>query len=82
MVIESENLEFKREFTEEIYKEVVAFANTDGGTVYVGIDNEGNVVGLSNVDEEYVRITNDAVLNIAFEKSHCTFCTFSSQKCK
>ena len=58
MVIESENLEFKREFTEEIYKEVVAFANTDGGTVYVGIDNEGNVVGLSNVDEEYVRITN------------------------
>ncbi|MBO4685218.1 MAG: putative DNA binding domain-containing protein [Lachnospiraceae bacterium] len=58
MVIESENLEFKREFTEEIYKEVVAFANTDGGTVYVGIDNEGNVVGLSDVDEEYVRITN------------------------
>ena len=37
MVIESENLEFKREFTEEIYKEVVAFANTDGGTVYVGM---------------------------------------------
>ena len=58
MVIESENLEFKREFTEEIYKEVVAFANTDGGTVYVGIDNEGNVVGLSDVDDEYVRITN------------------------
>ena len=57
MVIESENLEFKREFTEEIYKEVVAFANTDGGTVYVGIDNEVNVLfGLHDIiSHEYVR---------------------------
>ncbi|MBP5293068.1 MAG: putative DNA binding domain-containing protein [Clostridia bacterium] len=65
MLFESEPIEFKSQFTEEIYKEVIAFANTEGGVIYIGIDNEGNVIGLTNVDEEYVRITNgirDAIL--------------------
>lgn len=34
MRFETENIEFKRQFTDEIYKEVIAFANTDGGIVY------------------------------------------------
>lgn len=54
----TENVEFKSSFTEEIYKEVIAFANTDGGTIYVGIYNNGNAVGLTDVDDEYTRITN------------------------
>ena len=58
MIFETENIEFKRQFTDEIYKEVIAFANTDGGIVYVGIDDDGNAVGLEDVDAEYVRITN------------------------
>ena len=48
MNIETENIEFKSQFTEDIYKEVIAFANTDGGIVYVGIDNNGNAVGLTD----------------------------------
>lgn len=65
MNYETENIEFKSGFTEEIYKEVIAFANTDGGILYIGIDNDGNAVGLNNVDDEYTRITNgirDAIL--------------------
>lgn len=65
MNFETENIEFKSGFTEEIYKEVIAFANTDGGVLYIGIDNDGNAVGLNNVDDEYTRITNgirDAIL--------------------
>lgn len=65
MNYETENIEFKAQFTEEIYKEVIAFANTDGGIVYVGIDKEGNALGLSDVDTEYTRITNgirDAIM--------------------
>ena len=65
MIFETENTEFKSQFTEEIYKEVIAFANTDGGIVYVGIDNDGNVIGLADVDQEYTRITNgirDAIM--------------------
>ncbi|MCR5055721.1 MAG: putative DNA binding domain-containing protein [Clostridia bacterium] len=65
MKFETENIEFKSQATDELYKEVIAFANTDGGTVFVGIDNDGNVTGLDNVDEVYTRITNgirDAIL--------------------
>ena len=65
MNFETENIEFKSQFTEEIYKEVIAFANTDGGIVYVGIDNDGNAIGLTDVDNEYTRITNgirDAIM--------------------
>lgn len=65
MNFETENIEFKAQFTDEIYKEVIAFANTNGGTIYVGIDNEGNAIGLTDVDNEYTRITNgirDAIM--------------------
>ena len=65
MNFETENMEFKARFTEEIYKEVIAFANTDGGVIYVGIDDNGNVIGLTDVDQEYTRITNgirDAIM--------------------
>ena len=65
MNFETENIEFKSQYTEEIYKEIIAFANTDGGIIYVGIDDEGNVVGLTDVDKEYTRITNgirDAIM--------------------
>ena len=44
MNFETENIEINAQFTEEIYKEVIAFANTDGGVVFVGIDNDGNAV--------------------------------------
>ena len=65
MNFETENIEFKSKFTEEIYKEVIAFANTEGGFIYVGISDEGDVIGLKNVDDEYTRITNgirDAIM--------------------
>ena len=65
MKFETENIEFKSQFTDEVYKEVIAFANTDGGVIYIGIDNAGNAVGIDNVDENYTRITNgirDAIM--------------------
>lgn len=58
MKFETENIEFKLQVTDEIYKEVIAFANTDGGTTYIGIDDNGNTVGIDNVDEIHTKITN------------------------
>lgn len=58
MNYETENVEFKLEYTEDIYKEIIAFANTSGGIIYVGIDDRGNVIGLKDVDKEYTQITN------------------------
>ncbi len=58
MIFETENIEFKSKVTDDIYKEVIAFANTDGGVIYIGFDDKGNAVGIDNVDEIYTRITN------------------------
>lgn len=58
MIFETENIEFKTQLTDEIYKEVIAFANTNGGIIYIGIDDNGNAVNINSVDDTYTRITN------------------------
>jgi len=58
MVHENEKIEFKSNILGDIYKEVIAFANTDGGTLFIGIDNDGKVAALLDVDDIYTRITN------------------------
>ena len=58
MQYESEKIEYKETFTPEIYKEVIAFANTEGGIIYIGVNDEGNPTGLENIDDIYTRITN------------------------
>ena len=49
MQYENERMEFKSQLTDDIYKEVIAFTNTDGGVIYIGIDDQGNVTGIDNV---------------------------------
>ena len=34
MQYENERMEFKSQLTDDIYKEVIAFTNTDGGVIY------------------------------------------------
>lgn len=58
MNFETENIEFKSDITNDIYKEVIAFANTDGGIIYIGVDDNGNVIGIHDIDETYTRLTN------------------------
>ena len=58
MEYESERTEYKSQFVDDIYKEVIAFANTDGGVLYIGIDDQGNAVGIENMDKTYTRLTN------------------------
>lgn len=58
MQYESEHIEYKSQMTDDIYKEVIAFANTDGGIIYIGVDDQGNVIGIQDMDETYTRLTN------------------------
>lgn len=58
MQYEGERVEYKLQMVDDIYKEVIAFANTDGGVIYIGIDDNGNLIGIDNVDETYTRLTN------------------------
>lgn len=46
---ENEYTEFKREYVEQIKNTVIAFANGNGGVLYVGIDDDGTVVGVRDV---------------------------------
>lgn len=55
---ESPTVELKSEVTADFKKEVIALANTDGGTIYIGIDNNGQVIGISNSDEVMAQIGN------------------------
>lgn len=44
--LESEKVELKSR-----YKEIVAFLNSDGGQIIIGVDDDGNVVGIDKIDE-------------------------------
>lgn len=50
--------EFKREYTDEIKKTVIAFANTRGGEVLIGVEDDGTVLGVADVDETMLKATN------------------------
>lgn len=49
--LESLNVELKEILTSELKKEVVVFANTCDGTIYIGINDEGEIIGVENSDE-------------------------------
>lgn len=42
--------EFKKKFVNDLNKEIIAFANTDGGKIYIGIEDDGNVCGVTDID--------------------------------
>ena len=56
-MMESVDTEFKEldrikgTLPESISKEIVAFANTEGGELYVGIRNDGSVAGVTDPDD-------------------------------
>ena len=48
-----ENLttELKRVFVDEVKKTVIAFANTAGGKIYLGVEDDGTAIGINDLDE-------------------------------
>ncbi len=57
-MIETSRLEWKRTFTEDIRKELVAFANTDGGELIIGMADDGSIIGVENPDQVSAQVTN------------------------
>lgn len=68
-MIENEKLEFKQEFTDNIFKTIIAFANTKGGEIYIGKDDKGNDIGLKDLNKQYVDLTNGVKQAIAPDTS-------------
>ncbi len=48
MNIENQNIEYKESWRDEYLKWVCGFANAQGGRLYIGIDDKGNVCGVEN----------------------------------
>lgn len=57
-LIENETTEFKRDYVDEIKKTIIAFANTNGGILYIGINDDGSVTGVMDTDEIILKASN------------------------
>lgn len=55
---ESEIIELKSMVVDDIKKEIIAFANSSGGKLYIGVSDDGTVVGVVNADETIQQVTN------------------------
>jgi len=51
---ETDKVEFKRKFSgfEKIAKEMIALANTKGGVLLIGVDDDGTIVGVESEKQE------------------------------
>lgn len=58
MFKESIHLELKKEYVKDILKTVIAFANTSGGKIYIGIDDDGKVLGVQRLDPDILKLSN------------------------
>lgn len=59
MFIESEVLELKERYSDSLLRDIVAFLNAKGGVIYLGVDDKGEVKGLSGdqLDEAQKKIS-------------------------
>ncbi len=60
---ENEAVEFKQSFTKAVIETVVAFSNTQGGKVLIGIDNSGVVKGVTTAEETIQKWINEIKQN-------------------
>ena len=53
---ETERTELKRVLNDTIQKEIVAFLNSFDGTIYIGVNDDGSILGVENLDETQKKI--------------------------
>ena len=76
---ETETVELKSIVMDDIKKEIIAFANCDGGTVYVGVADDGKVLGVENADECALQISN--MVRDAVKPDVTMFIHYETLKC-
>jgi len=55
---ESDKVEFKTSFQKEVIESIVAFSNTNGGKVIIGVSDDNNIIGINISDESIQRWIN------------------------
>lgn len=62
--IESEIMELREKYSDTIAREIVSFLNTDGGTIVVGVKDNGAVIGVDKLDETLRKISDVITMQI------------------
>jgi predicted HTH transcriptional regulator len=62
--LESQHLEYKRQLTDELEREVVAFLNKEGGEIQIGINDDGTTHGVDAPDQVQLSLKNRLKNNI------------------
>ena len=55
---ETEKIELKEVVVDDIKKEIIAFANCHGGKLYVGVKDDGTIIGVADPDNTALQISN------------------------
>src|ERR1035437_9620187 len=58
---ESQNVEYKISWRDEYLKWICGFANANGGKIFIGIDDKGNLVGVNDYKKLMDDIPNKSV---------------------
>ena len=74
---ESQNTEWKSKWKDEYLEWICGYANAQGGKIYIGCDDEGNVVGVSNARKLMEDIPNK--IRDAISKSTCPHIPYVSR---
>lgn len=63
---ETETIEFKERLNDKFEKEIVGFLNTSrGGTLYIGVDDDGKPIGVDDIDAVELQIKDRIKNNIS-----------------
>jgi ATP-dependent DNA helicase RecG len=73
---EQQNIEWKESWRDEYLKWICGFANANGGNIFVGMNDKGEVIGVSNskrlMDDIPNKIqTNLGIIFIGFKRCRC-----------
>ncbi len=79
-MIESYSVEFKEVINKTILKEIVAFANSNGGKIYIGITDDGTEVGTINAKESQEKLS--SMIRDSIKPSILNYIHVSEQKLK
>jgi hypothetical protein len=55
---ENQYTEFKSDYSEKVLETVCAFGNADGGSIFIGMSNEAEVLGVENWDQIRLQVEN------------------------
>ncbi len=74
---ESENVELKSILSEDIKNEICAFLNSEGGTIYIGVDDNGKVIGINESNRDALDSTVFNWISTAFYPNPRTLISLS-----